>query len=305
MNIVDEDIQQQRFEDIAKYQCSDPQLLPMIDYLKSGKLPEEESEAKKLVMEHSQYDLIDDVLHHENPTNRGTWRVVVPHQLQSELLQETHRGKFSGHFAKKRIYETLRKHYWWKGMRGDVRKYCRSCIECITRRGPGRAIRPPLQSIPVGGPFHRVGVDILQLPLTESGNRYVVVFLDYLTKWAEAFAIPNQSAPTIARILVEEIFCRHGAPEHLLSDRGANFLSELMQEVCKLLSIKKVNTSGYHPQSDGLVEKFNSTLREVKTGTVTYHLYSLLIAILFKNPLRRVPFICFMGEMQDYPRSQF
>ena len=67
-------------------------------------------------------------------------------------------------------------------MRGDVWKYCRSCSECITRRGPRRTIRPPLQSIPVGGPFHWIGVDILQLPLTESGNHYVVVFLDYLTK---------------------------------------------------------------------------------------------------------------------------
>ena len=119
---------------------------------------------------------------------------------------------------------------------------------------------PPLQSIPVGGLFHRVGVDVLQLPLTEAGNRYVVVFLDYLTKWVEAYPIPNQSAETIAHVLVNEIFCRHGAPEHLLSDRGTNFLSELVQEVCKHLRIKKVNTSGYHPQTDGLVEKFNSTL---------------------------------------------
>ena len=62
-----------------------------------------------------------------------------------------------------------------------------------------------LQSIPLGGPFHQVGGDILQLPLTESGNRYIVVFLDYLTKWVKAFAIPNQSITTIPKILVEEI----------------------------------------------------------------------------------------------------
>ena len=93
-------------------------------------------------MEHSQYDLVDNVLHHENPANIvGVGElVVVPSELQSELLQEAHRGKFAGHFAEKRIYETLRKYYWWKGMRGDVRKYCRSCIECVTRRGPGRTI---------------------------------------------------------------------------------------------------------------------------------------------------------------------
>ena len=117
-----------------------------------------------------------------------------------------------------------------------------------------------MQPIPVGGPFHRVAVDILQLPLTVSGNRYVAVFMDYLTKWPEAFAIPDQKAETIAKLFVEQIVCRHGVPEELLSDRGTNFLSDLVREVCQLLNVKKINTSGYHPQTDGLVEKFNATL---------------------------------------------
>ena len=164
-------------------------------------------------MEHSQYDLIDDVLHYENPINPGCWRQVVPLALRAELLHESHGGKFSGHFAEKKMYDTLRKAYWWPGMRKDVRTHCRSCLNCATRKGTGGAGRPPLQPIPVGGPFHRLGVDVLQLLLTEAGNRYVVVFMDYLTKWAEAFAVPDQSAETIARLLVEEIFCRHGAPQ--------------------------------------------------------------------------------------------
>ncbi len=112
---------------------------------------------------------------------------------------------------------------------------------------------------------------MLQLPLTFDGNRYVVAFIDYLTKWVEAFAVPDQSAETIARLLVENVVCHHGAPEELLSDRGANFLSELVQEVCKLLNIKKVNTSGYHPQTDGLVEKFNSTLISMIAKTAERH----------------------------------
>ena len=65
---------------------------------------------------------------------------------------------------------------------------------------------------------------------------------------------------TIAQPLIEEIFCQHGAPQVLLSDRGANFLSEIILEVCKFLNIKKVNTLGYHPQTDGLVERFNGKL---------------------------------------------
>ena len=68
----------------------------------------------------------------------------------------------------------------------------------------------------------------------------------------------DKRAETVARLFVEEVICRHGAPEHLLSDRGANFLSDLLAEVCCLMKVKKVNTSGYHPQTDGLVERFTN-----------------------------------------------
>jgi transposase InsO family protein len=69
-------------------------------------------------------------------------------------------------------------------------------------------------------------------------------------------------ATVIAKLIVNEIFCRHGAPKTLLSDRGKNFLSKLIREVCNLLSIKKLNTPAYHPQTDGLVERFNSVISQ-------------------------------------------
>ena len=195
-------------------------------------------------------------------------------------------------------------------MRADVRRHCRSCLTCATRKGTGRASRPPLQPIAVGGPFHRMEVDVLQLPLTESGNRYVVVFLDYLTKWVEAFAVSNQSAVTIAQLLVEEVFCRHGAPQELLSDRGPNFLSEIVLEVCKLLNIKKVNTSGYHPQTDSLVERFNCTLSHMiskyaqKNGSDwDHHLPFLLFAYraTIQESTRETPFYLLYGRDPRLP----
>ena len=152
-----------------------------------------------------------------------------------------------------------------------MRKHCRACLVCATRKGPGRRAQPPLQSIPIGGPFHRVGVDVLQLPPTFDGNKYAIVFMDYFTKWPEVFAAADQSATTIARLLVEEIVSRHGVPEQLLSDRGQNFLSELIGAVCELLGIEKVNTSGYHPQTDGMVEKFNSTIINMLSKCVEKH----------------------------------
>ena len=78
--------------------------------------------------------------------------------------------------------------------------------------------------------------------------------MDYLTKWPEVFAVPDQTALTIARLMVEQVISQHGVPSQLLSDRGAAFLSNLMQELCIVMGTKKVNTTAYHPQTDGLVE---------------------------------------------------
>ena len=245
---------------IAAKQKKDPDLLPMISYIASGTLPKDDGKARKVVLERPHFEDLGGILHHEDPHSPGRWCTVVPKAMREALMKDAHGGKFSGHFAEKRIYDLLRRSYWWPSMRSDIRHYCRSCLVCATKRGTGRACQPPLQSIPVGGPFHRVGVDVLQLPLSERGNKYAVVFIDYLTKWVEVFAVPNQTAETIARLFVEGVICRHGVPQELISDRGGNFLSDLMAEVCKLMGVKKLNTSGYHPQCNGLVERFNSTL---------------------------------------------
>ena len=86
------------------------------------------------------------------------------------------------------------------------------------------------------------------------------MFTDYLTKWPEAFAVPSIEATRIAQLLLDHITARHSAPRVLLSDRGQNFLSKVVFSVCDLYQIRKVNTSAYHPQTDGLMERFNSSL---------------------------------------------
>ena len=140
------------------------------------------------------------------------------------------------------------------------------CPTCATHQ-PGRAIKPPLTPIPVGGAF-RLGVDVIQSPRSKNGNRYAVVFVDYLTKWPEVFAVADQMAHTIAKLLVKQIISRHGVPAELLSDQGANFVSGLIKEVCQILGIKRLNTTAYHPQTDGLVERFNRTLTAMLSKVV-------------------------------------
>ena len=108
--------------------------------------------------------------------------------------------------------------------------------------------------------FQIVEVDIMDLPKTEAGNKHVVVFQDFLPL---VFPVPDKKAIRLARLLVEEVVPMFGVPEALLSDRGTNLLPILMEDVCKLLGIRNLNTTAYHPQCDGMVERFNRTLKTI------------------------------------------
>ena len=107
----------------------------------------------------------------------------------------------------------------------------------------------------------RIGIDILgPLPISHQGNTCLLVVGDYFTRWIEAYAIPDQQAETVARRLVHDFIARFGVPLELHSDQGRNFESQLFQEICSLLEIKKTRSTPYRPQSNGLIERFNRTL---------------------------------------------
>ena len=242
-----------------------PHLREIIEYLAKGDLPAEEKKARQLVLGSSQFTLNNGVLYKVEPDK--SLRIIPPTLDRQKLFEEAHGGPFSGHLREAKIHSELSRHYWWPGMRGDIASMCRSCLTCAAQ-SVGKPVQPPLTPIPVDGPFDRMGVDVLQLPKTRRRNRYAVVFMDYLTKWPEVYATRDQTAPTIAKLLVERIISRHGVPRQLLSDRGPSFLSKLMLEVCSVMGIKKVNTTAYHPQTDGLIERFNRTLVDMLAKTV-------------------------------------
>jgi len=119
------------------------------------------------------------------------------------------------------------------------------------------------RTIPPTDIFERWGVDIVgPLPITREGNRYIVVAMDYFSRWPEARPLKMANADTVATFLYEEIICRFGAPRILQSDRGTHFVNELIQRLTKRFRIKHSLSSPYHPQSNGLVERFNKTLCE-------------------------------------------
>lgn len=147
-----------RLAEIRNLQREDPSLASMCVYLERGLLPDDEKEAKKLVLEGHHYEVIQGVLYYEPPTIPRRLCVVVPEKSKTSLLNEAHATSLAGHFAFKKVYDRIRRYYWWKVMRADVHRFCRACLVCASRKGTGKPVKPALTPIPVGGPFHRVGV---------------------------------------------------------------------------------------------------------------------------------------------------
>ena len=192
-----------------------------------------------------------------DPKAKGLKRAAVPQHLQ---CQEAHSGSMGGHFAGARVYKTLTRHWWWDTMYNNVHQYCKSCPECAIATGGSRPSKPLLSPIPVQRPFQIVGVYVMELPMTKRDNKYVVVFQDLFTKWPMVYPVPDQKSSRLLSLLVEEVILIFGVPEALLSDHGANLLSHLMLDICKLLGVRKLNTTAYHLQCD-LAERFNWTLK--------------------------------------------
>lgn len=105
-------------------------------------------------------------------------------------------------------------------------------------------------------------MDFKELDISEEGNHYALVFQDYLTKWPEVFPVKDRTAPTVAKCLAELVW-RHGVPSKIVHDRAAEFLSDVLQDTAAILGLKQLPTSGGHPQTDGLVERFNRTLKSM------------------------------------------
>ena len=121
-----------------------------------------------------------------------------------------------------------------------------------------------------GGPWERIGVDITgPHPQSARGNIYVLTVIYHFTKWVEMFPMRDQEAATVAKLLVDRVFCTHRCPIQILTDQGRNFESDLFREVCKRLSIDKVRTSAYKPSTNGNIERFHATMHSILAKLVS------------------------------------
>ncbi|UYV61692.1 K02A2.6-like [Cordylochernes scorpioides] len=201
-----------------------------------------------------------------------TMQLVVPKVQVPNVLREIHDGVSGAHFGINKMLKKVSERFYWVYYHEDVERWCKECDRFAASKGPKTRSRGVMREYNMGAPFERIAIDVAgPFPVTEGGNRYILVAMDYFTKWPEAYAILNQEATTVAKVLMDNLICRFGVPLELHSDQGRNFEAGVFQELCRLLGIRKTRTTPLHPQSDGMVERFNKAMKEHLSKVVEQH----------------------------------
>ncbi len=196
-------------------------------------------------------------------------KYIVPEALQKPVIKLYHDY---AHVSAPKTQQLIQKNFWWPQMASDIQRWCDTCIVCATinQGKPGRTklCRPE----PPKGPWELLQLDFIgPLPSAKGGYRYCLVIIDKFSKWVEAIPTRNNSANTVARVVANQILPLWGAPIQIESDQGTHFTGQVMKQICQMLNIKQRFHIPYRPQSSGMVERANRTIKESISKQVAQH----------------------------------
>ena len=268
-------------ENFAALQRDCPELSPIVKYLVSGELPDDEKLARKYVFMAHKYHLSDDgiLCFREHRVGRASsiqpMRVlfVVPVCLRQKLLHTFHNVSL-GHLGVDKTFTTITKRFYWETLFLDVKNYVRFCVTCQINKSNGLN-KPELH--PLGMPTAkfsgRLIIDVHKgFPTSEQGNTCVLVAIDEATNYVFFKPMKDERSITIVEKLLE-IFSDLSYPVEILSDRGSNLTSRIANSLCKALGIKRTLSSSYSPATNGRCEKAGGLLaqivRHVQDGNIS------------------------------------
>ncbi|MCO5606076.1 hypothetical protein L7F22_060263 [Adiantum nelumboides] len=186
-----------------------------------------------------------------------------------QVLTSCHEGVCGGHFAHDiTSRKILQAGYVWPSLHRDVQHWCKICKQCQLA-GDRHLTYEPQTPILSYGPFEKWGIDAIgPLPRSNSGKLYIIMGVDFMTRWAEATTSARITAKEVAKFVYESIGCKFGVPLEILSDRGSGFRGDLVGELMKKLGIERRHSTPYYPQCNGLVEKVNGMICKIITKQV-------------------------------------
>lgn len=249
-------------DDIKEEQQADSKLNPIIERLKANPSPEFNDKRQPFVLINDMLYKIKNSNRHYNQRILGNKHLlVIPSTRQIKLLQWAHNHPTAGHAGQHKTLFRLSTRVYWASMRKDVFNYIAACSDCQKFKYNNIPLSAPMQMHEVLEPWHTIGIDIMgRFPVTTRQKRFLLVVVDYFTRWIEVFPMHTTTSIKVAEILANEVFARYGLPKYILSDNGPQLVSNLFQEFCRLMSIKRKFTANYHPQTN-MSERVNRTLK--------------------------------------------
>jgi len=303
---------------LARVQREDPELADYIAFLEdhTGATLKDWpiNKSMRIAALTSTMTLINHVLYFIRPPSKNSairYCLVVPESLKDIVLTLSHER--SGHMGASRTLARLYSKYYWIGMFTQGLNWVKSCNRCRNRKTqPSRD--GPLKPIDMPeGPWQVIGMDVLKgFPKTPRENIGIIVITDLFTRYAVTVEIKKEDADTIAHAILNNIVLIYGAPRYILSDRGTPFTAEINKAMCTDLEIRRIFTSGYHPETNGLTERFNRTLCDILSFAVNkqqndWDLYLPYATFAYntsrQESIKQTPFFLMFGR-QPYTFSE-
>jgi transposase InsO family protein len=244
--------------DWGEEQSKDPTIRRVKYILSSGvhvKPSTEKSPVIMLLRHRKRLDVIDGTLLR---VTRDKKQVILPSHLKEKILTMTHTDM--GHQGRDRTLALCQERFYWTGMAKDIQLFITSCNRCNRSKAPHLPEKAPLHPIQSMEPLELVCMDYLSLEPSKGGYHCILVITDHFTKYAVAIPTSSQTAHNTANLLLQHFIYRFGIPRRLHSDQGGSFEAKIIKQLCEAHGIKKSRTTPYHPESDGITERFNSTL---------------------------------------------
>ena len=239
---------------------------PIWDYINDGTLPDDPKEAAKIRMRSSIF-----VNHKGSLYKRGFYTPFlkcIAGEDTEYVLKEVHEGICGNHIGARTLAgKVLRQGYYWPTILKDATDLVKRCRICQEHAKISRLPAEPLTSVTSPWPFQQWGLDILgPLPMGKGQCKFIIVAVDYFTKWAEAEPLATITEQKIRNFVWQAIICRFGVPRPLVSDNGKQFDNAKFRDFCAELGIKNYYSSPAHPQSNGQAEV---TIRTLKAALKT------------------------------------
>lgn len=246
-------------EHIRQLQLNDPETGKLLRMLEAQDVNSTEELSQYEIQDGLLYFVDDKVACNLHPMKR--LKLYTPTAIKRSLLEYYHDHPMAGHLGMTKTIARLKLRFYWPKMSSDAKKYVASCTVCQFTKPSQRKPAGFMVPIRPQRPWEYTGVDFVgPLPRTPCGNAYILVFVDYFSKWVEVSAVREATAQVAASKLLSEVFARHGVPNYLISDRGSPFVSELFRHVLTTLGSEHRLTTAYHPQTNA-TERVNRTLK--------------------------------------------